>query len=94
MPCLGMIKFDNGSSPSGKALGFGPSIRRFESCRPSQEIKWTISPLYFLVDSPELVGFRFVIERSEITFPAGLFGCYDYRDGRKTNIYAANNQTK
>ena len=23
-------------SPSGKALGFGPSIRRFESCRPSQ----------------------------------------------------------
>ncbi len=26
-----------GTSPSGKALGFGPSIRRFESCRPSQE---------------------------------------------------------
>ena len=26
----------SGSSPSGKALGFGPSIRRFESCRPSQ----------------------------------------------------------
>ncbi len=26
---------DDGSSPSGKALGFGPSIRRFESCRSS-----------------------------------------------------------
>ena len=26
-------------SPSGKALGFGPSIRRFESYRPSQEIR-------------------------------------------------------
>ena len=24
-----------GPSPSGKALGFGPSIRRFESCRSS-----------------------------------------------------------
>ena len=29
-----------GPSPSGKALGFGPSIRRFESCRSSHnEIK-------------------------------------------------------
>ena len=28
-----------GPSPSGKALGFGPSIRRFESCRSSQEEK-------------------------------------------------------
>ncbi len=27
---------NSGTSPSGKALGFGPSIRRFESCRPSQ----------------------------------------------------------
>ncbi len=26
-----------GPSPSGKALGFGPSIRRFESCRSSHE---------------------------------------------------------
>lgn len=25
-----------GSWPSGKAPGFGPGIRRFESCRPSQ----------------------------------------------------------
>ena len=30
-----------GPSPSGKALGFGPSIRRFESCRSSQS---SISP--------------------------------------------------
>ena len=28
-----------GPSPSGKALGFGPSIRRFESCRSSQAIR-------------------------------------------------------
>ena len=28
-----------GPSPSGKALGFGPSIRRFESCRSSHETK-------------------------------------------------------
>jgi hypothetical protein len=27
----------NGASPSGKALVFGTSIRRFESCRPSQK---------------------------------------------------------
>ena len=27
-----------GPSPSGKALGFDPSIRRFESCRPSHII--------------------------------------------------------
>jgi 4-diphosphocytidyl-2-C-methyl-D-erythritol kinase len=26
-----------GASPSGKALGFDPSIRRFESCRPSHQ---------------------------------------------------------
>ena len=26
----------DGASPSGKAPGFGPGIRRFESCRPSQ----------------------------------------------------------
>ncbi len=26
-----------GTWPSGKAPGFGPGIRRFESCRPSQE---------------------------------------------------------
>ena len=26
-----------GPSPSGKALGFGPSIRRFESCRSSHD---------------------------------------------------------
>lgn len=25
---------DNGASPSGKAPGFGPGIRRFESFRP------------------------------------------------------------
>ena len=30
----GRIK-EIGPSPSGKALGFGPSIRRFESCRSS-----------------------------------------------------------
>ena len=36
-----------GPSPSGKALGFGPSIRRFESCRSSQSRK---SPKgYFLL---------------------------------------------
>ena len=28
-------KNGDGPSPSGKALGFGPSIRRFESCRSS-----------------------------------------------------------
>ena len=34
-------------SPSGKALGFGPSIRRFESCRPSQNQKKTPKESYF-----------------------------------------------
>jgi hypothetical protein len=29
---------DNGPSPSGKAPGFGPGIRGFESLRPSQAI--------------------------------------------------------
>ena len=32
-----MLKYTGiGPSPSGKATGFGPVIRRFESCRPSQ----------------------------------------------------------
>lgn len=31
-----IIKDDIGASPSGKAAGFGPAIRRFESFRPSQ----------------------------------------------------------
>ena len=30
-----IIKDDIGASPSGKAAGFGPAIRRFESFRPS-----------------------------------------------------------
>ncbi len=30
---------NNGSWPSGKAPGFGPGIRRFESCRPSHKLK-------------------------------------------------------
>ena len=36
-----------GPSPSGKALGFGPSIRRFESCRSSQNQKKTPEESYF-----------------------------------------------
>ena len=27
-----------GVSPSGKAAGFDPAIRRFESCHPSQDL--------------------------------------------------------
>jgi hypothetical protein len=30
------LHFDDGTWPSGKAPGFGPGIRRFESYRPSQ----------------------------------------------------------
>ena len=30
-----VVFIEIGPSPSGKALGFGPSIRRFESCRSS-----------------------------------------------------------
>lgn len=29
----------DGASPSGKASGFGPDIRRFESFRPSLEVR-------------------------------------------------------
>ena len=32
-----------GVSPSGKALDFDSSIRRFKSCHPSQLNIWTIS---------------------------------------------------
>ncbi len=32
---MSACQFVAGASPSGKALGFDPSIRRFESCRPS-----------------------------------------------------------
>lgn len=28
---------NDGASPSGKAPGFDPDIRRFESCRPSHQ---------------------------------------------------------
>jgi hypothetical protein len=37
-PISGVLKpllVSNGASPSGKAQGFGPCIRRFESSRPS-----------------------------------------------------------
>ena len=44
-----MVKI--GPSPSGKALGFGPSIRRFESCRSSQTQKKTPKESYFDFDS-------------------------------------------
>lgn len=42
--------FEIGPSPSGKALGFGPSIRRFESCRSSHdfELKAAISAFFVL----------------------------------------------
>ncbi len=40
MPCPPLLKEGGnqvfGASPSGKALGFDPSMRRFESYRPSQ----------------------------------------------------------
>lgn len=39
----------NGPSPSGKAPGFGPDIRRFESCRPSQAKSRVISSAFCLV---------------------------------------------
>lgn len=35
-------------SPSGKATGFGPVIRRFESCHPSQNQKRTPKESYFV----------------------------------------------
>ena len=31
-----------GSSPSGKATGFGPVIRRFDPCRPSQDFVFVV----------------------------------------------------
>ena len=33
-----MVQYEGftGTSPSGKAPGFGPGIRRFDPCRPSQ----------------------------------------------------------
>lgn len=36
-----------GPSPSGKAPGFGPDIRRFESCRPSHRNTPTFELGYF-----------------------------------------------
>ena len=35
-------------SPSGKATGFGPVIRRFESCHPSQKNKIESLLSYFV----------------------------------------------
>ncbi len=46
-------------SPSGKALGFGPSIRRFESCRPSQII--SPFPSYPISDAQDILFFKEII---------------------------------
>ena len=36
------LPIDVGASPSGKASAFGADIRRFESCRPSQNSDKTL----------------------------------------------------
>ena len=38
IPVARPIKFFIGVSPSGKALDFDSSIRKFESCHPSQSV--------------------------------------------------------
>gem|GEM_PF-3679875 len=41
----------DGASPSGKALVFGISIRRFESCRPSHKNGSDFGPVFLLSDA-------------------------------------------
>ena len=42
----------DGMSPSGKATGFGPVIRGFESLHPNQKfLTPAIAGLYFIVES-------------------------------------------
>ena len=40
---------DTGASPSGKAAGFDPAIRRFESCRPCQFSNTGFSSRYWKI---------------------------------------------
>ena len=57
----------NGASPSGKAQGFGPCIRRFESSRPSQNksrIRYSTIPIYMELLRP----FLMVLKSETITY--------------------------
>ena len=46
---------NSGTWPSGKAPGFGPGIRRFESCRPSHETRSASAGLFSCMRLLDLV---------------------------------------
>lgn len=49
-PCTLQLIPNIGESPSGKALVFGTSIRRFESYLPSHEKRLTFGQSFFIVN--------------------------------------------
>ena len=92
------LEYGIGPSPSGKALGFGPSIRRFESCQPSHkeclQVFGGILYDYGVAGRQDSSQVRIRAKR-RITYPASLFfraplsffrgGVYLYTDGRVYN---------
>jgi hypothetical protein len=61
------IIINNGASPSGKAAGFGPAIRRFESFRPSLEVRQFLMRcgLILLFLAPTVVGVAHVAQKQQ-----------------------------
>ena len=65
------IFYDNGEWPSGKAPGFGPGIRGFESLLPSQDFTRLVQNCYpFGRSIPKKSENGSFLQRSSNLFPA------------------------